>query len=105
VNLILKSTQKKENIMKYFNIAMLAVLLPLAPVFAADHPCKEIRTACSAAGFAKGNHNGKSLGKDCVKPIRAGQTVAGVTIDPSVVQACNVKKAKHAIPGTVKSNR
>jgi hypothetical protein len=90
--------------MKYFNLAMLALLLPLASSFAADHPCQQIKTACSAAGFVKGGHKEqKGLYRDCVKPIRAGQTVAGVTLDPSVVQACNAKKGKAPIPGTVKS--
>jgi len=91
--------------MKILNLAMLAVLLPFAGAMAADHPCKQIQTACSAAGFVKGDHKDhKGLFLDCVKPIRAGQTVAGVTIDPNTVQACNAKKAKAPISST-KTNR
>ena len=90
--------------MKYLNLALLAILLPFAPSFAAEHPCKQIQNACTAAGYVKGDHKaGKGLHRNCVKPIRAGQTVAGVTIDPSIVQACNAKKSKSPIPGTVKS--
>jgi hypothetical protein len=87
--------------MKYLNLAMLAVFLPLAPSFAAaEHPCKQIVTACQSAGFVKGDHKDKKgLWKDCVRPIKAGQTVAGVTIDPSVVQACTAKKAAKAAKG------
>ena len=61
------------------------------------HPCKKIEAACEAAGFARGAHkNGsKGLFMDCIKPLMAGQPVAGVTVDASDVQACQARKAKH----------
>ena len=87
--------------MKYLNIAMLAVLLPFVCSFAAGGICKQ-------AGFVKGGHKtGKGLYKDCVKPIKAGQTVTGVTtVDQSLLQTCkNERASKGAIgapsaPGT-----
>ena len=91
--------------MKYLNLVLLAISLPFASSFAADHPCKQIQNACTAAGFVKGEHKpGKGLHRNCVKPIRAGQTVAGVLIDPSVVQACNAKRNKSHLPVTAKSD-
>ena len=83
--------------MKIINLAILAILLPFASTFAADNPCKQIVSACQAAGFIKGDHKDKKgLYKDCVRPIKAGQTVTDVTVDPNVVQACVAKKSKTA---------
>jgi hypothetical protein len=57
-------------------------------------PCKNIHAACSAAGYIKGHHKeGKGLWKDCINPILAGQSVAGVTVNSADVQACQAKKA------------
>jgi hypothetical protein len=87
--------------MKYLNLAMLAVLLPLAPVFAGEHPCKQIVQACESAGYTKGDHkDGKGLYKDCVRPIKSGKSIAGVTVDPKAVQACVAKKPNKEIPVT-----
>jgi len=60
-------------------------------------PCKQIIAACESAGFEKGMHkkDGKGLYKDCLDPILAGQSVAGVSVDPSLVPACQAAKAKH----------
>ncbi len=55
------------------------------------HPCQAIEKACKSAGFTKGDKTGKALFLHCVKPILAGQTVTGVTVDSSVVQACQQK--------------
>ncbi|MBL7715206.1 MAG: hypothetical protein JNL01_07025 [Bdellovibrionales bacterium] len=61
----------------------------------AEGPCKKLKTACEAAGFVKGGHKtGKGLHKDCMKPLLAGQTVAGVTVDAGDVSACQAKKEK-----------
>jgi hypothetical protein len=66
-----------------------------------DHPCKKIISACEAAGFVKGGHKkakgntpeqDKGLYVDCMQPIMSGKSVAGVTVDPSEVQACQAKK-------------
>ena len=76
-------------------LLIVTALLSATSVFAADHPCKQIVSACESAGFTKGKHKEqKGLFLDCVQPIKQGKTVAGVTVDPSVVQACNAKKAK-----------
>ena len=103
--------------MKYLNIAMLAVLLPFASSFAAGGVCKQadqvIVKSCEDAGFVKGGHKtGKGLYKDCVKPIKAGQIVTGVTVDQSLLQACKNKRASKGaigapstpVVGTVKTN-
>lgn len=61
-------------------------------------PCKKIVEACTAAGFVKGGHKpkkgeNKGLWKDCVNQIVAGQTVAGVTVEPTVIEECKAKRA------------
>ncbi|HEX7672574.1 MAG TPA: hypothetical protein VF412_00315 [Bdellovibrio sp.] len=61
-----------------------------------DHPCKQILSACESAGFVKGEHKEKKgLYKDCMQPVLAGQSVAGVTVGSDVIAACNAKKAAH----------
>ena len=58
------------------------------------HPCKNIKAACSAAGFTKGGHNDKKgLISDCMKPIMEGQSIAGVTIAAGDIEACKAKRA------------
>lgn len=63
----------------------------------APGPCKQIIQSCEQAGFEKGMHkkDGKGLYKDCLDPILAGQSVAGVTVDPAVVTSCQQMRAKH----------
>ncbi|MDG0816644.1 hypothetical protein [Bdellovibrio svalbardensis] len=61
-----------------------------------EHPCKEIKSACESAGFVKGEHKEKKgLYKDCMQPVMAGQSVAGVNVSADVVSACKAKKAEH----------
>lgn len=58
-----------------------------------QHPCKVIIEACKGAGFIKGGHKeSKGLFKDCMGPILQGQSIPGVNVDSSVVQACQKKK-------------
>lgn len=58
-------------------------------------PCKKIVDACSAAGFKRGEHKDKKgLWKDCVEPLKEGQSVAGVNIDKSDIEACKSKREK-----------
>jgi hypothetical protein len=72
-----------------------------APVTKGDHPCRKLRKsaieACSAAGYVKGGHkNKKGLFDDCVRPILEGKGApGGVTIDSSLVEACQARRAKH----------
>ncbi len=63
-----------------------------------EGPCRKIVDACTAAGFVKGGHKpkkgeNKGLWKDCVNQIVSGQSVPGVTVDPSEIEACKVKRA------------
>ncbi len=59
------------------------------------NPCRKIKEACEAAGFAKGAHKeAKGLWKDCLAPIMNDQAVAGVTVNPADLQACKVKRQK-----------
>lgn len=60
-----------------------------------NKPCMNIAAACENAGFRISGPTGKSIWPDCVKPILAGQTVAGVSANPADVQACKEKKAQH----------
>ncbi len=67
--------------------------LPSASSVNDSHPCHSLKQACENAGFVKGGYKqGNGLYKDCLKPIMQGQTVKGVTVNPSDVAAC---KAKH----------
>ena len=58
-------------------------------------PCRQIVQACRAAGFVRGQaKEGKGLFKNCVEPILAGQSVQGVSVDASVVQACQQRRQR-----------
>ena len=57
-----------------------------------QHSCHAIEQACKAAGFVRsGTKDGKGLFMNCLKPIMAGQSVNGVTVNPADVQACQAK--------------
>lgn len=75
------------------------VLLSTVSVFAHGNeskPCQQIKSACEAAGFKKGDHKEKKgLYLDCLDPILAGQSVAGVSVGSDVVTACKEKKLAH----------
>ena len=84
-------------------MAVGSLLAVAGSLWAADAPagkpagsCKQIMQACEQAGYEKGMHkkDGKGLYKDCMDPILAGQSVNGVTVDPSVVSDCQAKRAK-----------
>lgn len=70
----------------------------LADGAAPEGPCKQIKDACTNAGFIKGDaKDGKGLWMDCVDPLMQGTTAKKSvlplpTVDPAVVTAC---KAKH----------
>ncbi len=72
----------------------LIVFLLNGSIHASEHPCKEIASACKAAGFEKGKaKDGKGLIKNCMKPIMSGEAVAGVTVSADQVAACKEKRA------------
>ncbi len=80
---------------------MIVSVLVASSVFAeGDHekskPCLEIKKACEAGGFVKGDHkDGKGLYKDCVQKLANGETVAGVSVTPDMVSACKQKREEH----------
>lgn len=60
------------------------------------HPCLNIKKACEAAGFVKGQHKqGKGLWKDCMDKLAKGETVPGVTANPTEIEACKAKHMEH----------
>jgi len=78
---------------------VLAATLLAQPVFADNDmysdskPCAAIAEACKAAGFAKGETDGKRFWMDCMKPVILGQTVTGVKgIDANTVKMCRSDK-------------
>jgi hypothetical protein len=81
-------------------VMMSIALLVMQPVFAdtapsdssKDQSCSVIASACLNAGFVKTESADKQIWHDCMKPIILGKTVAGVTIDSSVVKACRSNK-------------
>jgi len=58
-----------------------------APAKGKGNACKPIMEACKAANF-----KGKDMFKKCVKPLKEGKTVEGVTVDPADLQACKEMK-------------
>ena len=77
----------------------------MGTAFAEEGPCKQIKDACTTAGFIKGEaKEGKGLWKDCVDPIMQGTTAAKSVlplpkVDPAVVAACKAKKPKFGAGG------
>lgn len=110
--------QKSSRVSRFLGLIALFALCT-GQVFAAEgnrpHPCRELREAakkaCQASGkFEKGKHKeGKGLYMDCVKPLVHGKTVEGVTLDASLVKACQdnraARKAKGAETGLTKPER
>jgi hypothetical protein len=88
-------------------LLMIASVLMASAVFAegdhsknSDHekskPCLEIKKACEAGGFVKGDHkDGKGLYKDCMQKLANGETVVGVSVTPDMVSACKQKRDEH----------
>jgi hypothetical protein len=55
--------------------------------------CMKIAIACEAAGYRLSRDvSGKNIGKDCVRPILMGQSIAGVQVDASTIQQCKEHK-------------
>jgi hypothetical protein len=61
--------------------------------FADDaHPCKNLETACKAAGFYKGGSgSGKGLYKDCVEAVANGKTIEGINVAKEDIASCKTK--------------
>ncbi|HTL13269.1 MAG TPA: hypothetical protein VL588_12315 [Bdellovibrionota bacterium] len=90
------------------SLLVLIAALTFAPVFAnaddaakpagkGEKPCMKVKAACEAAGFKKGGHKdgNKGLHVDCMKKIMGGESVEGVTVSSSDVDACKAKRAAH----------
>lgn len=88
-----------KNVISLVLIGMMSATVALAdgssPKEGKYHPCEKILEACKAGGFVKGGHKDKKgLYMDCLKPILAGQSVSGVSVDSKDVQACQERKEK-----------
>jgi len=88
--------------MKTLSLALLLSLATGSTIASAEepkpaHPCEAVKSACEAAGFVKGGHkkDKKGLFVDCMQPLMAGQSVAGVSAAADVVAACKQKKEDH----------
>ena len=82
--------------MKQTMILVLSLALGYAAHAKGDHPCKEVKQACEAAGFTKGGHKEKKgLHIDCMKKIMNGESVEGVNVDAAKVASCKEKKDAH----------
>ncbi|HEY8272260.1 MAG TPA: hypothetical protein VIG33_15320 [Pseudobdellovibrionaceae bacterium] len=81
------------------SLVAIFVLLGSSGAFAQgkeSRPCQQIKSACEAAGFIKGGHKEKKgLYKDCLEPIMAGQSVAGVMIGADLITACKDNRQAH----------
>jgi hypothetical protein len=89
----------KEEEMKLLIIALVlcgSIVARAEEKMGKDHPCKNLKAACEAAGFAKGKHKeGKGLWMDCLNKLKAGEAVPGVTAAPGEVDACKAKMEAH----------
>ena len=86
---------------KLASMITIASLSGLGTFALADEgPCKQIKEACTTAGFIKGDaKDGKGLWMDCVNPIMQGTTAKKSVlplpkIDAKVVADCKQKKPK-----------
>lgn len=80
--------------MKYLVLAGLLASIPfLATATEAARPCKTIAEACMSAGVIQRGESRQVILEKCVKPVVSGRGVAGVNVDPSVIQACKAKIA------------
>jgi hypothetical protein len=61
------------------------------------NPCKTISSACKAEGYTKQGKE-KNLQKDCMQRILSGQTVQGVQVDATDVQACEARRREQENP-------
>lgn len=80
---------------------MRSVILFVALVFgtsalADDNPtaCEQIQRQCGEAGFTRNLPQGKDLDTKCFQPIMKGQDVAGVKVDPDLVEKCKEEQTK-----------
>lgn len=52
-------------------------------------PCSAVMAACRAAGYRQGGHkDGKGIHADCVGKLFRGEPVAGVSVTPEQIKAC-----------------
>ncbi len=65
-------------------LILTAIMISGSMAFAKGGPCKEVREACRAAG-----KKGMEV-KSCVKTIKGGGTVEGVSVEAS--DACKAKR-------------
>jgi len=75
-------------------VAGFLIAFNLCSVSFADeaHPCKNIETACKAAGYYKGgSESGKGLYKDCIEPIANGKTIASIQVSKEDIENCKTK--------------
>jgi hypothetical protein len=80
---------------------ILSVLMFVASSYANEakpmksRPCKEVASACEAAGFKKGGHREKKgLYVDCVRKLEMGESVEGVSVSSDLVEACKARREK-----------
>lgn len=58
--------------------------------------CQELVRSCQSAGYVRNGHKtGKGLIMDCMDPVIAGQTVAGVSASEAAIKDCKEKRAHH----------
>jgi len=71
--------------------ALVFVVVRAAPSGAAPDACRPLLRACREAGFSReGRSGGKGLVQDCVTPLLAGRTGAGLPgVERADVDACN----------------
>lgn len=69
-----------------------------------SRPCKEIATACEAAGFKKGGHKEKKgLYIDCMRKLEAGESVEGVSVSSDLVKDCKDRREERKTKKAVSS--
>jgi hypothetical protein len=80
--------------MKYLVlVASLIATFSFATLATAARPCKVIAEACLAAGVIQKGESKQVMMEKCIKPVVAGQNVAGVNVESATINACKAKIA------------
>lgn len=75
-------------------ISLAGISSPTLAARSSGGACKNLAKACQAGGYTKGNSK-KRIGRDCLRPLLKGQTVAGVTVSPADLSTCKKDRAGH----------
>lgn len=78
--------------MKYLLLTIsLLVSFSVFSTAQAARPCQPIVKACILAGVIQSSASRQVMFENCVKPIISGNSLSGVQVDSSVINACKAR--------------